>query len=73
MCHKGKRTIVIGAPAVAAHLRHGDTLRECADPTNGRVVMCKKKGGELVNVLVSQKRVKKKLGRGMTLGECEPR
>ena len=28
ICHKGK-TITVGAPAVDAHLRHGDTLGPC--------------------------------------------
>ena len=32
ICHKGK-TITVGAPAVAAHLRHGDTLGECPNGT----------------------------------------
>ena len=32
ICHKGK-TITVGAPAVAAHLRHGDTLGECPNRT----------------------------------------
>jgi hypothetical protein len=29
ICHKGKKTISIGKPAVKAHLRHGDTLGAC--------------------------------------------
>ncbi len=29
ICHKGKRTISVGAPAVPAHLAHGDTLGPC--------------------------------------------
>ena len=29
LCHKGKKTITVGAPAVKAHLRHGDTLGRC--------------------------------------------
>jgi hypothetical protein len=28
LCHKGK-TITVGAPAVKAHLRHGDKLGRC--------------------------------------------
>ncbi|MBF5046210.1 hypothetical protein FGE12_27585 [Aggregicoccus sp. 17bor-14] len=28
-------TIVVGAPAVAAHLRHGDSLGECSTPGGG--------------------------------------
>jgi len=30
LCHKGKQTLTIGAPAKAAHLRHGDRLGPCA-------------------------------------------
>jgi len=30
LCHKGKVTIRVGAPAVRAHLRHGDTLGPCS-------------------------------------------
>lgn len=29
LCHKGKNTITVGAPAKAAHLRHGDDLGAC--------------------------------------------
>jgi hypothetical protein len=29
LCHKGKKTITVGAPAAKAHLRHGDTLGPC--------------------------------------------
>ena len=29
LCHKGKNTITVGAPAVHAHLAHGDRLRAC--------------------------------------------
>ena len=29
LCHKGKNTITVGAPAKDAHLRHGDSLGEC--------------------------------------------
>jgi hypothetical protein len=29
LCHKGKKTITVGAPAVKAHMRHGDTLGRC--------------------------------------------
>ena len=29
LCHKGKVTITVGAPAVKAHLRHGDKLGRC--------------------------------------------
>jgi hypothetical protein len=29
LCHKGKNTITVGAPAVPAHQRHGDTRGAC--------------------------------------------
>ena len=29
ICHKDKNTITVGAPAQAAHERHGDTLGAC--------------------------------------------
>ena len=29
LCHKGKNTITVGAPAEAAHLRHGDERGGC--------------------------------------------
>ncbi len=29
LCHKGKNTITVGAPAEAAHLRHGDIKGPC--------------------------------------------
>jgi hypothetical protein len=29
ICHKGKKTISVGASAVPAHLAHGDTLGAC--------------------------------------------
>jgi hypothetical protein len=29
LCHKGKKTITVGAPAVKAHLKHGDRLGHC--------------------------------------------
>ena len=31
ICHKGRQTITVAAPAVEAHLRHGDTLGPCTD------------------------------------------
>ena len=30
LCHKGKRTIRVGAPALRAHLRHGDRPGACS-------------------------------------------
>ena len=29
LCHKGKKTLTVGAPAQAAHERHGDDLGAC--------------------------------------------
>jgi hypothetical protein len=29
LCHKGKNTISVGAPAVPAHLAHGGTIGAC--------------------------------------------
>lgn len=31
ICHKGKNSLTIGAPAVAAHLDHGDMLGSCSE------------------------------------------
>jgi hypothetical protein len=71
VCHKGRKTIIISARAVPAHLRHGDTLGPCANPTNGRVVMCKEKRGKAKNVLVHESKVSKKAAKGLTSGECK--
>ena len=30
VCHKGKKTLELAAPAVDAHLRHGDTRGPCS-------------------------------------------
>lgn len=36
LCHKDMNTITVGAPAVAAHERHGDTLGACEEaPSEG--------------------------------------
>jgi len=29
LCHKGRQTIEVGAPSLATHLAHGDTLGGC--------------------------------------------
>ena len=29
ICHKGKNTLTVGAPAVKAHTAHGDTIGAC--------------------------------------------
>jgi hypothetical protein len=29
LCHKGKKTLEVAAPAVDAHLRHGDSRGPC--------------------------------------------
>jgi len=31
LCHKGRKTLCLPAPAVDAHLGHGDSLGECAE------------------------------------------
>jgi hypothetical protein len=71
LCHKGKNTLSVGAPAVRAHLAHGDALDEC--PDSKQVVMCQtKKNGKQRTILVSQRQVEKRRGRGETLGGCSP-
>ncbi|HZI15721.1 MAG TPA: hypothetical protein VE153_35465, partial [Myxococcus sp.] len=35
VCHKGKKTLSIGAPALDAHLGHGDTQGACGSATGG--------------------------------------
>jgi hypothetical protein len=35
LCHKGNKTLTVGAPALAAHLRHGDTLGACQGEVSG--------------------------------------
>ena len=35
ICHKGKNTLSIGAPAVEAHLAHGDTIGACGSDDGG--------------------------------------
>jgi hypothetical protein len=35
VCYKGKNTLSIGAPAVAAHLAHGDTVGACGSGDDG--------------------------------------
>lgn len=29
LCHKGKKTLAVAAPAAEAHFRHGDTRGRC--------------------------------------------
>src|SRR5919112_3957040 len=36
LCHKGKKTLTVGAPALAAHLRHGDTRDACQGKVSGQ-------------------------------------
>lgn len=33
LCHKGHKTITVGAPAMKAHLKHGDVAGECGATT----------------------------------------
>jgi hypothetical protein len=35
LCHKGEKTLTVGAPALAAHLRHGDTREACQGEVSG--------------------------------------
>ncbi len=35
VCHKGKHEVTVGAPAVDAHLAHGDTVGACDDGGGG--------------------------------------
>lgn len=35
LCHKGNKTLTVGAPALAAHLRHGDTRGACQGEVSG--------------------------------------
>ncbi len=45
---------------------------ECPNPVNGRVMCKTKNGSKIKNVLVKDKEVKEMLGRGWTLGACDP-
>jgi hypothetical protein len=35
LCHKGDKTLTVGAPALAAHRRHGDTRGACQGKVSG--------------------------------------
>jgi hypothetical protein len=35
LCHKGNKTLAVGAPALAAHIRHGDTRGACQGEVSG--------------------------------------
>ena len=35
LCHKGNKTLTVGAPALAGHLRHGDTRSACQRQVSG--------------------------------------
>ncbi|HJQ28749.1 MAG TPA: hypothetical protein VJ827_05385 [Rubrobacter sp.] len=35
LCHKGNKPLTVGAPALAAHLRHGDTRGACQGEVSG--------------------------------------
>jgi hypothetical protein len=79
LCHKGKNTITVGAPAKEAHLRHGDTVGPCplgAEPEaakNGggggedKVTLCHK-GKNTITVGAPAKEAH--LRHGDTLGAC---
>ena len=42
LCHKGKVTIRVGAPAVKAHTAHGDTVGACAQTSASNASKAKK-------------------------------
>jgi hypothetical protein len=44
LCHKGKNTLTVGAPALAAHERHGDREGACGGGSGGqdKVTLCHK-------------------------------
>ena len=35
LCHKGKTTIIVGAPAAKGHAKHGDVAGACGGTTGG--------------------------------------
>lgn len=40
ICHKGKKTLYLPAPAIKAHLNHGDSLGECPEEPPEPLVVC---------------------------------
>ena len=46
------------------------TLGECANAANGKVMCGVDRRGNLVNQVVPEKYITKRLGKGWTLGEC---
>jgi hypothetical protein len=46
LCHKGKKTITVGASAVESHLDHGDALGACSDGNDERGKNGKGKNGK---------------------------
>jgi hypothetical protein len=67
-----ERTKLVASHRVEKKLQGKYKLGECPNPANGRV-MCKTRcGRDLKNVLVKEGKVRKKLGKGWTLGVCGP-
>jgi hypothetical protein len=65
VCHKGKKTLLIGERAVPAHLRHGDTEGFC--PSEGAELVCHK--GRKTK-LARGKSLSAHLGHGDRAGPC---
>ena len=63
LCHKGKNTLTVGAPALTAHLRHGDTQGVCR--TEGA-------GSELSGDTMKPEAAKKGGGAGSGSQQKEP-
>jgi hypothetical protein len=50
LCHKGKKTLTVGAPALAAHKRHGDSEGACGGGSGGqdKATLCHKDKNTLI-------------------------
>jgi Excalibur calcium-binding domain len=77
VCHKGKKTLTVGAPALAAHERHGDTKGSCPTDAGGggsegqdKVSVCHK-GRKTLTVAAPAEAAH--LGHGDTPGACPQR
>ncbi len=74
VCHKGRKTLTVGAPALAAHERHGDTKGSCPTDAGGggsegqdKVSVCHK-GRKTLTVGAPARAAH--LGHGDTPGAC---